>query len=34
MLETIAFIGIVGFAAAMTFAPLIIEALERRGGRR
>ena len=34
MVETIAFIGIVAFAAAMTFGPLFIEHMERKGGRR
>lgn len=34
MVETIAFIGLVAFAAAMTFAPLWIEHMEKKGGRR
>lgn len=34
MVETIAFIGIVAFAATMTFAPLFIEMMEKKGGRR
>ncbi len=34
MVETIAFIGIVAFAAAMTFGPLFIERMERKGARR
>jgi hypothetical protein len=34
MVETIAFIGIVALAAAMTFGPVFIERMERKGGRR